>query len=66
MTLSQVVFANEKSETLSPDPIDVAGFESFMTRYVAGLDIELAAIKTLPSQKERNKCYARKFKENSL
>ncbi|MBZ5986609.1 xylulokinase [Leuconostoc gelidum] len=51
--LSHVVFANEKSETLSPDPTDVAGFEAFMTRYVAGLDIELAAIKALPSQKRK-------------
>jgi len=51
--LSHVVFANEKSETLSPDPSDVTGFEKFMARYVAGLDIELAAIKALPSQKRK-------------
>ncbi|MGX4593117.1 xylulokinase [Leuconostoc sp. JNUCC 76] len=51
--LDNVVFANEVSETLSPEPSDVKGFETFMKRYVAGLDIELAAIKTLPSKKRK-------------
>ena len=47
------MFINEKYETLSPEPEDVQGFEQFMERYVAGLDIELTAIKTLPSKKEK-------------
>lgn len=51
--LDNNVFINEKYETLSPEPEDVQGFEQFMERYVAGLDIELTAIKTLPSKKEK-------------
>lgn len=51
--LDNDVFINEKYETLSPEPEDVQGFEQFMERYVAGLDIELTAIKTLPSKKEK-------------
>lgn len=51
--LDNNVFINEKYETLSPEPEDVQGFEQFMERYVAGLDIELTAIKALPSKKEK-------------
>ncbi|KAI3473740.1 hypothetical protein Pfo_031553 [Paulownia fortunei] len=43
--LENSVFAEQQSETLSPDKKDVAGFESFMKRYIDGLEIELAAVK---------------------
>ncbi|MFG6672838.1 xylulokinase [Leuconostoc lactis] len=48
--LAEQIFADSVAETLSPDPVDVAGFETFMTRYINGLEIEMAAIKALPSQ----------------
>jgi len=48
--LAKQIFADSVAETLSPDPVDVAGFETFMTRYINGLEIEMAAIKALPSQ----------------
>ncbi len=42
--LSNKVFAGEKGTTISPDPRDVEGFETFMERYKKGLSIEKAAI----------------------
>ncbi|MGF7029988.1 sugar (pentulose or hexulose) kinase [Paenibacillus mucilaginosus] len=45
--LSQKVFAGEASETISPDPKDVEGFEIFMGRYKSGLAIERAAVEYL-------------------
>ncbi|WP_426448455.1 xylulokinase [Paenibacillus sp. S-38] len=45
--LSQNVFAGEASETISPDPKDVEGFEVFMQRYKSGLAIERAAVEYL-------------------
>ncbi len=42
--LSDTVFAGGKSKTLAPDPVDVAGFTSFMERYKAGIAIEKAAV----------------------
>lgn len=47
--LDHHIFADSASETLSPDAKDVAGFEDFMTRYINGLEIEMAAIKALPN-----------------
>ncbi|CAM3078837.1 xylulokinase [Leuconostoc rapi] len=52
--LDDTVFAHEESETIAPETSDVEGFDTFMQRYIAGLDIELAAIKALPSKKEGN------------
>ncbi|ADG40192.1 MULTISPECIES: xylulokinase [Leuconostoc] len=46
--LAKEVFANQDFETRSPDAKDVAGFEDFMKRYIDGLEIELAAVKSLP------------------
>lgn len=51
--LDHHIFADSVSETLSPDPKDVAGFEAFMTRYINGLEIEMAAIKALPNHAEK-------------
>nr|MWN21449.1 hypothetical protein [Leuconostoc lactis] len=48
--MAEQIFADSVAETLSPDPVDVDGFETFMTRYINGLEIEMAAIKALPSQ----------------
>lgn len=45
--LSDKVFANENSVTISPNPNDIAGFEAFMERYKSGLSIERAAVETL-------------------
>ena len=41
------VFADNSGVTISPDPMDVEGFEQFMERYINGLAIERAAIKNL-------------------
>ena len=45
--LSLQVFANQKSETIAPDPKDVAGFNAFMERFVKGLAIEKSAVEVL-------------------
>lgn len=45
--LDNKVFAGMKSETIEPDPKDVAGFDAFMQRYKAGLSIERAAVDSL-------------------
>ncbi|WP_414630644.1 xylulokinase [Bifidobacterium sp. UBA744] len=46
--LSGRVFANAKSVTENPDPADVAGFEDFFGRFQRGLEIERAAINSIP------------------
>ena len=38
------MFAGASLRTVDPDPADVAGFEAFMQRYVAGLAVERAAV----------------------
>lgn len=45
--LTEDVFSGEKSTTISPDPVDVAGFAAFMERYKNGLVIERAAVEGL-------------------
>jgi len=45
--LSEKVFAGEKGTTISPDPVDVAGFATFMERYTKGLVIERVAMEGL-------------------
>ena len=45
--LAQKVFAGSQGTTLAPDPADVAGFQAYMTRYMALLDIERQAVDTL-------------------
>jgi sugar (pentulose or hexulose) kinase len=45
--LSSKVFAGENGATIAPDPTDVAGFATFMERYISGLDIERAAVERL-------------------
>ncbi len=42
--LSGKVFARENRLTITPDPVDVAGFSAFMERYKKGLVIERAAV----------------------
>jgi len=42
--LNAHVFTHSKGITMSPDPADVAGFETFMERYKKGLPIERAAV----------------------
>ena len=42
--LSDKVFAGEQGLTIPPDPVDVAGFTTFMERYQQGLPIERAAV----------------------
>jgi sugar (pentulose or hexulose) kinase len=42
--LNREVFADAPLETVSPDRADVAGFESFIQRYVAALPVERAAV----------------------
>jgi sugar (pentulose or hexulose) kinase len=42
--LDTTVFAGTSLETVSPDPIDVAGFDAFMQRYLAALPVERAAV----------------------
>lgn len=45
--LEKKVFVGQKSETIAPDPEDVAGFETFIERYKKGLAIEKAAVEKL-------------------
>ncbi|MGY2078614.1 xylulokinase [Modestobacter sp. SYSU DS0657] len=42
--LDTAVFAGTSLVTAEPDPADVAGFDAFMQRYVAGLPVERAAV----------------------
>ncbi|MGY1857471.1 xylulokinase [Modestobacter sp. SYSU DS0290] len=42
--LDTAVFAGTELLTAEPDPVDVAGFDAFMQRYVAGLPVERAAV----------------------
>jgi len=42
--LNDKIFAHMAGETLHPDPADVAGFASYMDRYVACLPVEKAAV----------------------
>ena len=46
--LSGRVFADAKSVTENPDPADVEGFEDFFGRFQRGLEIERAAINSIP------------------
>jgi sugar (pentulose or hexulose) kinase len=41
------VFAGADAQTVHPDPRDVAGFATYLTRYRAGLEVERAAISAL-------------------
>lgn len=43
--LAEQVFADSRAESITPDSEDVAGFEAYMKRYVAGLEAEHAAAK---------------------
>jgi sugar (pentulose or hexulose) kinase len=45
--LDTEVFAGADLQTAAPEPADVAGFDAFMRRYVAGLPVERAAVETL-------------------
>ena len=45
--LENKVFAGQEGVTLAPDPEDVAGFEAFAKRYVAGLPIVRKAVECM-------------------
>ena len=45
--LDERVFAGQEGVTLAPDPADVAGFEEYKKRYVAGLPIVREATRSL-------------------
>ena len=45
--LDRKVFAGKAAASVSPDPKDVEGFETFMQRYIKGLAIERAAVDSL-------------------
>ena len=42
--LDTQVFADTMLDTADPDPVDVAGFDAFIKRYVAALPVERAAV----------------------
>lgn len=42
--LDEKIFARLEGTTIDPDPADVAGFETFTEHYLAGLEVEKAAI----------------------
>jgi sugar (pentulose or hexulose) kinase len=42
--LDTTVFKGTSLQTAEPDPVDVAGFDAFMQRYVAALPVERAAV----------------------
>jgi len=45
--LEKRVFANAAKTCVQPDPAGVAGFEAYMTRYMACMDAEIAAAKMI-------------------
>jgi len=45
--LASEVFSGSPLETIDPDLADVAGFDAFMARWTAGLDIERAAVASI-------------------
>ncbi len=45
--LEQKVFSGMACETMEPDAADAAGFDAYMRRYEAGLDVERAAVEKL-------------------
>jgi len=46
--LDSRVFAERKSETMEPDPADVAGFDAYIENYKKALEAEMAAVETMP------------------
>ncbi len=52
--LQQQVFAGQSGTTLEPDPADVAGFQTFLKRYVKGLAAERSAIENLDEEEMRS------------
>ncbi|BCJ39384.1 ATPase [Actinoplanes ianthinogenes] len=42
--LNNDVFAGTQLDTAAPDPVDVAGFDAFMRRYIAALPVQQAAV----------------------
>jgi sugar (pentulose or hexulose) kinase len=48
--LDDVVFPDTDLPTVAPDPADVAGFDTFLQRYVAALPVERAAVDHLRSK----------------
>jgi len=45
--LDRQVFAGSSGMRVEPDARDVQGFNTFMTRYTAGLEIERAAVQSM-------------------
>ena len=43
--LNRCVFADAKSTTLSPDPVEKSGFAAFLTQYQTALKAERAVVK---------------------
>lgn len=53
--LDTTVFAGTSVQTHLPNPVDVAGFDAFLQRYVAALPVERAAVEHLnPAQRGGN------------
>ncbi|TFV83402.1 ATPase [Blastococcus sp. CT_GayMR20] len=53
--LETAVFSGTSLQTAEPDPVDVAGFDAFMQRYVAALPVERAAVDHVsPAQRGEN------------
>jgi sugar (pentulose or hexulose) kinase len=54
--LDATVFAGADLQTVEPDPVDVAGFDAFLKRYVAGLPVERAAVEHVsPAERGGNR-----------
>jgi len=45
--LNNKIFAGSAVTTIDPDPVDVKGFEAYLERYKAALEVERAAVKFL-------------------
>src|SRR4051812_35689383 len=50
--LDSAVFADAGLQTAQPDPADVAGFDAFLERYVAGLPVERAAVEHVGTEEQ--------------
>ena len=49
--LDKQVFSGQSVNTMMPDPVDVAGFNSFMTQFRMGLPIQRAAVDNIKESK---------------
>jgi sugar (pentulose or hexulose) kinase len=48
--LDEKIFAGSEVITITPDPVDVEGFEKYLTRYKSALELEHTAVEVLANR----------------